>query len=152
MSNNVFGSQAFREAFEMVHYQEQMTRFRLESTWNQFFPAVMPIEVKLNPLEPTYDWVNNAEFGEILDEVFETGYVIPFIEALQQFLYIKNVYDAVLSSFKRNRRNTADPPPVNVFSDVFDAQYVKSQPMYIQHADKFCVYRFIWMKLKWKIH
>jgi hypothetical protein len=111
VSNHALGTESFRNAFEMVHYEEQMTRHHLESTWNTFFPAVMPIEVKLNPSEPTYTWVNSPAFGEILDEVFETGYVIPFIVALQQFLSIKDVYDAVKQSFQRN----AEPAPFDLF-------------------------------------
>ena len=46
-------STAFTEAFQLVHQQEQMSRYRLESTWNKFFPAVMPREVILDPNEPS---------------------------------------------------------------------------------------------------
>jgi hypothetical protein len=93
VSNNIFGSTAFNEAIQLVHQQEQMTRYRLEATWNKFFPAVMPREIILNPNEPSYEWINDPNFGEIIYEVFEIGYFIPFLESVQQFLSIKVVFD-----------------------------------------------------------
>lgn len=56
----------------------------------------MPQSVILNETEPSYDWVSDPEFGLIINEVFETGYVVPFLDSLQQFLCIKEVYDSVM--------------------------------------------------------
>lgn len=56
----------------------------------------MPQSVILNETEPSYDWVSDPEFGLIIDEVFETGYVVTFLDSLQQFLCIKEVYDSVM--------------------------------------------------------
>lgn len=60
----------------------------------------MPKSVILNQDEPLYEWIKDEKLGQILDEVFETGYVVPFLESLQQFLSVKEVNSAVLSSFQ----------------------------------------------------
>nr|CAH0100522.1 unnamed protein product [Daphnia galeata] len=45
-----------------------------ESTWNKFFPAVMPREVILNPNEPSYEWINDPHFGDIPASNFVAGF------------------------------------------------------------------------------
>ena len=98
-----------------------MTRYRLESTWNKFFPAVMSREVILNPNEPSYEWINDPNFGEIVDEVFEIGYFIPFLESVQQFLSVKVVFDAVMLNFS-SYDSSANPTD---YSDVLSGSYIK---------------------------
>ncbi|EFX68772.1 hypothetical protein DAPPUDRAFT_114227 [Daphnia pulex] len=66
VSNNIFGSTAFTEAFQRVHQQEQMTRYLLEATWNQFFPAVMPREVILNPIQILVKYSMKCLISDIL--------------------------------------------------------------------------------------
>ena len=119
VSNHNFGSPSLNEAFQLVHQQEQITRYRLESTWNKFFPAVMPREVILNPNAPAYEWVNHPKFGKIIDEVFEIGHFIPFIESFQQFLSIKVVFDAVIFNFRSYNSGN----PTDCFSDVLEGIY-----------------------------
>ena len=89
----------------------------------------MPKAVILNKGEPTYDWVNDEKLGLILDEVFETGYVISFLESLQQFLSIREVFESVMSSF---RVNSAAASLVYCFSDVWDGPFIKSIPIYVK--------------------
>ncbi len=124
----VVGSTSFREAFETVHYEDQLTRFRLESLRRKFFPTIMPQSVILSPTEPSYDWVSDPQFGFVLDEVFETGYIVPFLNSLHQFLSIKEVYDSVMSNF-----STQTTDPVDCYADVWDGSFVKSLPLFIQH-------------------
>jgi hypothetical protein len=130
VSNNIFGSTAFNEAIQLVHQQEQMTRYRLEATWNKFFPAVMPREIILNPNEPSYEWINDPNFGEIIDEVFEIGNFIPFLESVQQFLSIKVVFDAVMLNFS-SYHSSANPTD---YSDDLRGSYIKKHPLYIKHS------------------
>lgn len=87
----------------------------------------MPKAVVLNEGEPIYDWVNDKELGLIMDEVFETGYIIPFLESLQQFLSIGQVFESVMASFKNHSTKS-----VNCFSDVWDGSFIKSVPIFIQ--------------------
>lgn len=61
----------------------------------------MPKSVVLNESDPSYDWRIDPEVGLILDEVFETGYIIPFTESLKQFLSVKVVYEAVLDNLDK---------------------------------------------------
>ena len=55
----------------------------------------MPKSVVLNESDPSYGCRIDPEVGLILDEVFETGYIIPFTESLKQFLSVKVVYETV---------------------------------------------------------
>lgn len=96
MTQEVTGSPSFQQTFETLSHQHQLTRYRLEMLWKKYFPTIMPQSVILNETEPSYDWVSDPEFGLIIDEVFETGYVVPFLDSLQQFLCIKEVYDSVM--------------------------------------------------------
>ena len=121
------GSQEFKDIFNIMQQEEELTRSRLETTWKKVFPTVMPKAVVLNEGDPSYEWRNDPKMGLILDEVFETGYIIPFVESVQQFLSIKTVYDAVCDSFTNNSCS-----PTDVYSDVFDGKYVKLDPLYIQ--------------------
>lgn len=110
-----------------MQQEEELTRSRLETTWKNVFPTVMPKAVLLNEGDPSYEWLNDPEIGLVLDEVFETGYIIPFVESVQQFLSIKATYDAVCDSFTNN-----SCAPSDSYSDVFDGEYVKRDPMYIK--------------------
>lgn len=137
VSTEVFGSTAFKAAFDKIHHQEQLTRYRLETTWDKFFPTVMPKEVILNRAEPSYNWINDPQLGKIMDEVFEIGYYIPFLQSLEQFLSIKMVYEAVMLSFRQSfKKNTAanDNQQQDVsYSDVWDGKYLKCHPLFIRH-------------------
>ena len=73
----------------------------METAWSKVFPAVMPKSVVLNQSDPSYDCRIDSEVGLILDEVFETGYIIPFTESLKQFLSVKVVYEAVLDNLDK---------------------------------------------------
>lgn len=106
-----------------------MTRHRIESSWKKYFPCIIPKAVILNPGEPLYDWVNDDNLGQILDEVFETGYIIPFLESLQQFLSIREVFESVMLNFASNNSAT---DPVDHISDVWDGSFVKRIPLYVQ--------------------
>jgi hypothetical protein len=78
-----------------MQQEEKLTRSRLETTWKNVFPTVMPKAVLLNEGDPSYEWLNDPEIGLVLDQVFETEYIIPFVESVQQFLSIKATYDAI---------------------------------------------------------
>ncbi len=110
-----------------MQQEEELTRSRLETTWSKVFPTVMPESVILNESDPSYDWKNDPEIGLILDEVFEMGYIIPFLKSLKQFLSIKAVYDAVLVNFKQNSSESSE-----VYSDVWDGKFVKRDTAYIE--------------------
>ena len=124
----------FEAAFLARHQQEQMTRHRLETNWNNYFPTIMPKEVILNQQEPSFEWVNDNDLGEILQEIFEIGYIVPFKESLKQFLSIKEVYEAVLLSFQSN--NVITPPSNNNYCDVWDGHYIKEHNYYIEHCGR----------------
>ena len=87
----------------------------------------MPKSVVLNESDPSYDWRIDPEVGLILDEVFETGYIIPFTESLKQFLSVKVVYETVLDNFKTNSFDDSD-----IYSDVWDGKFVKRDALYIE--------------------
>lgn len=123
----------FEAAFLTRHEQEQMTRHRLETYWNKYFPTIMPKEVILNQQEPSFEWVNDNDLGEILEEVFEIGYIVPFIESLKQFLSIKEVYEAVLLNFQSNNVTS---PSNNNYCDVWDGHYIKEHSYYIEHCGR----------------
>lgn len=78
----------------------------------------MPKSVILNQDEPLYEWIKDEKLGQILDEVFETGYVVPFLESLQQFLSVKEVNSAVLSSFQSHTTDVE-----NCYSDIWDGNF-----------------------------
>ena len=99
----------------------------METAWSKVFPAVMPKSVVLNESDPSYDWRIDPEVGLILDEVFETGYIIPFTESLKQFLSVKVVYETVLDNFKTNSFDDSD-----IYSDVWDGKFVKRDALYIE--------------------
>jgi hypothetical protein len=70
--------------------------------WKTSLPAIMPVPVILNKENPSYRWINDPQRGLIVKEVFETGYIIPFLPQLQQLLTIKVVYASVIASFEKN--------------------------------------------------
>lgn len=91
----------------------------------------MPKAVVLTPTDaPMYEWVDKSlESGEMgIDQVFETGYYVPFLPALEQFLNIKTVHEEVQRSFERNVTC-----PVDVYKDVWDGKLVKQNPVFIKH-------------------
>ena len=56
------GRPTFEAAFVTRHQQEQqMTRHRLETYWNNYFPTILPKEVILNQQEPSFEWVNDDD-------------------------------------------------------------------------------------------
>lgn len=102
----------------------------MESSWKKAFPTVLPKEIVLTPPdEPMYEWIDGAlNNGDMeIDQVFETGYYVPFIPALEQFLNAKTVYQEVERSFERN---TLDP--AEVYSDIWGGTHVKQNPIYIR--------------------
>lgn len=105
-----------------------LTRSKLETLWEKTFPATMPIEIKLNENDPSYRWVRNENFGEVLDEVFEVGYVVPFLQSLQQFLSIRQVHQSVIRSFTLG--NSGDE--TDVYSDVWDGNFIKQNPLFLE--------------------
>lgn len=125
-NQSVTGSPEFQEIFNNLGHQEELTRSRLESSWKKFFPIVMPKPVVLNEGEPLYEWTKKKNNELVLDEVFETGYIIPFLESLEQFLSIKDVFDSVLLSFKSNTTLSSD-----LISDVWDGSFVKTVPLFV---------------------
>ncbi|KAK4007440.1 hypothetical protein OUZ56_012597 [Daphnia magna] len=112
VSTEVFGSTAFKAAFDKIHHQEQLTRYRLETTWDKFFPTVMPKEVILNRAEPSYNWINDPQLGKIMDEVFEIGF---------------------RQSFKKNTAANDNQQQDVSYSDVWDGKYLKCHPLFIRH-------------------
>jgi hypothetical protein len=127
------GRPTFEAAFVTRHQQEQqMTRHR-ETYWNNSFPTSLPKEVILNQQEPSFEWVNDDDLGEILQEVFEIGYIVPFKESLEQFLSIKEVYEAVLLSFQSNNVTSSSN---NHYFDVWDGHYIKENNYYIENSGR----------------
>jgi hypothetical protein len=114
MGNAVVGSQQFQDTFLHLRYEEELTRHRIESSWKKYFPCIIPKAVILNPGEPLYDWVNDDKLGLILDEVFEIGYIIPFLESLQQFLSIREVFESVMLNFSSNNSASINPVDHNI--------------------------------------
>ncbi|KZS10313.1 Uncharacterized protein APZ42_025241 [Daphnia magna] len=119
-------SHQFQNVFNPIIQEEELTCSRLETTWSNVFPTVMPQSVVLNESDPSYDWKMDKELGLILHEVFEMGYTIPFIQSLKQFLEIKSVHDAVGNNFHNNTRENSE-----VYSDVWDGKFVKRDPEFI---------------------
>ncbi|KAK4017277.1 hypothetical protein OUZ56_032224 [Daphnia magna] len=119
-------SHQFQNVFNPIIQEEELTCSRLETTWSNVFPTVMPQSVVLNESDPSYDWKMDKELGLILHEVFEMSYTIPFIQSLKQFLEIKSVHDAVGNNFHNNTRVNSE-----VYSDVWDGKFVKRDPEFI---------------------
>ena len=80
-----------------------------------------------------YEWIDDClSNGDMaIDQVFETGYYVPFIPALEHFLNVKSVYKEVKRSFRRNSLNSTQ-----VYSDVWDGARVKENPIYLRHNGK----------------
>ena len=94
------------------------------------FPTLMPQSVKLNDT-PLYRWatVNGVPVLENFDEI---GYVVPFLDALKQFLGIKVVYEAVMNSFSVNKTRIQNPP--SQLLDVWDGRAVLDNPVFVRHG------------------
>lgn len=107
-----------------------LSRYRMETSWKKSFPAAMPKEIVLTPADkPIYEWVESAlASGELeIDQVFETGYYVPFLQSLEHYLNVKDVYIEVKKSFRRN--TTA---PTSEYKDVWDGTSVKMNPIFIR--------------------
>jgi hypothetical protein len=98
------GCALFKAAFQTIHEQEQMTQYRLETSSTKYFP-IMPVEVILNPHESSFEWIHDDDLGNFIDQVFQTVYVIPFLDSLRQFCH------------------------------VWDGHYLKNHPFYIENRD-----------------
>ena len=86
--------EAIRNSAEFIEASQLATdatlnRREMETGWSRMFPTLMPQSVKLNDT-PLYRWatVNGVPVLENFDEI---GYVVPFLDALKQFLGIKVV-------------------------------------------------------------
>lgn len=111
--------------------QEDTTRYQMEKCWAKRFPTVMPKAVLLTPLDaPMYEWIDKSiENGDMdIEQVFETGYHVPFLPSLEQFLNIKTVRQEVKKSFQQNNIQ-----PAQVYKDVWDGKLVKENPIFIRH-------------------
>lgn len=120
----------YQRLFSESLIEDDVSRNQMEQTWKKRFPTVMPKAVVLTPTDsPMYEWVDKSlESGEMeIDQVYETGYYVPFLPALEQFLNIKTVHEEVQRSFERNHTS-----PVEVYKDVWDGKLVKQNPIFIK--------------------
>lgn len=98
----------------------------METIWSKSFPCVMPKPVKLNPDSPAVSVISRKD-AQVFQDVFDYGYVVPFIESLEKVLNIKAVWKAVQSSFISN----ASPKPSS-YSDVWDGSVIRSNPTFLK--------------------
>lgn len=112
--------------------EDLSTRHRMESSWKANFPPVMPVRVVVNADDnpPPVTWSFDDEGLPHFANVPDTGYIVPFKESVTQFLSIKCVFDAVEKSFESNKQPLA-PSTNRVYSDVWDSQYVRTNPVFI---------------------
>jgi len=93
----------------------------------------MPEQVILNEgLPPSFEWINDPKLGWFLQKILEVGYRIPFIPSLVQFLSVKDVYEAVIDSFRTNRRQVTN----NVYSDVWSGNYIRYNRLFVSKYSK----------------
>ena len=71
-----------------------------------------------------------------MKEVFEEGYIVPFLPQLQQLLSVKQIYDSVLESFRKNTLSF-DQDNSQTYSDVWDGKFTKVNEVFIK--SKGCV-------------
>lgn len=78
-----------------------------------------------------------------MDEVFETGYYIPFLQSLEQFLSIKMVYEAVMLSFRQSYKKNSKLflIPMSGMENILNAIHYSSGIM-----DTFFASKCTWMK------
>jgi hypothetical protein len=100
----------------------------MEKGWASIFPSVKPQPITLNST-PLYRWeTQNGESA--LEKYEEVGYVVPFLQALQQFLGIKTVYEAVNASYEKNKTRLRSPP--TQLLDIWDGRAVLENPVFIR--------------------
>nr|CAH0102205.1 unnamed protein product [Daphnia galeata] len=108
----------FEAAFLTRHQQEQqMTRHRLETYWNNYFPTIMAKEMA----------------ADSVVGLQESCYPHGERESLKQFLSIKEVYEAILLSFQSNNVTS---PSNNHYFDVWDGHYTKEHNYNIEHSGR----------------
>lgn len=113
------------------------SRHRMEASWATHFPPVLPEIIIVNadnqppPVSCKFDG-DGAHFDEIPD----TGYIIPFKNALAQLLSVKAVSDAVQSSFISNEASFLPTSKPLVYSDVWDGSVLRNNPIFIRQKGK----------------
>ena len=116
------------DALEDFFSADSMTRGKMEHIWSKAFPTVIPLHVSLDPSNPcSYESIKHADNQFLLKEKFDSGYVVPFRQALEQFLNIPSVLRLVVKSFKSNTLH-----PATEFNDVWDGEFIKSNPVLIE--------------------
>lgn len=73
---------------------------------------------------------------ENLKDVFEEGYIVPFLSQLQQLFSVKEIYDSVLVSFRRNILSFYQDNS-QTYSDVWDGKFIKMNEVFVE--SKCCV-------------
>lgn len=69
-----------------------------------------------------------------MKEVFEEGYIVPFLPQLQQLLGVKQIYDSVLESFRKNNLSFGQENS-QIYSDVWDGKFIKVNKVFIKSKD-----------------
>ncbi len=135
LSDETTESQDFQNIFHRSE-GEELTRHRLEYLWKTTFPPIMPVPVILNPGNPSFCWITDSNGKQLVKEVFEEGYIVPFLPQLQQLLSVKQIYDSVLESFRKNTLSF-DQDNSQTYSDVWDGKFIKVNEVFIK--SKGCV-------------
>ena len=83
LEKSIVGSRAFQDIISHIRYEDE-----LESSWKKHFPTEMPKAVILND-EWRETW---SHFGRSFRNCLRD----PFLESLQQFLSIRDVFESVI--------------------------------------------------------
>jgi hypothetical protein len=86
-----------------LNYEATITRNALEQSWSKNFPTVNPLKVLVTGKSRRFTWnakksqrTKGIGFRKNIAELEKKGYIVPFLEALKQFLSIRVVFEAVV--------------------------------------------------------
>ena len=115
---------------------ELSTSSKMESSWKQRFPAVLPVSVAVNcdAIPSERKWKKDKSGKQVLVSVPDIGYVVPFAESLTQVLNLKQVYQEVIKSFDRNSSSLLSSP--TSYADFWDGQWIRQNPVYIEQKGR----------------
>lgn len=92
-----------QESEKTQNYEATITRHALEQSGSRNFPTVNPLKVSLTEKSRRFTWngkkskrTKGIGFRKNIAELEKKGYIVPFLEALKQFLSIRVVHEAVV--------------------------------------------------------
>jgi hypothetical protein len=132
-----------QESEKTQNYEATITRHALEESWSRNFPTVSPLKVSLTGKSRRFTWngkkskrTKGIGFRKNIAELEKKGYIVPFLEALKQFLSIRVVHEAVVKSFESYSEETNGH-----YSEVSDGSYVRSNPVFVERRGQVLLFQ-----------